>query len=109
MTHEQRKRAERLAEKKWEIFKETHEPIGQAKFYYSDNAEYWKMGYEACIEDAQVLVDALKEIRAESLRAYRGLRAGEAYCTVYEGTGIKNAHATAYEALAAWEKGGDDE
>jgi hypothetical protein len=28
----------------WEVFKETHAPIGQGALYYKDNAQYWKMG-----------------------------------------------------------------
>lgn len=34
-------------EKAWEVFKDSHEPIGQAGFYYKDNAEYFKYGHEA--------------------------------------------------------------
>lgn len=35
------------SERAWEAFKDSHEPIGQAGFYYKDNAEYFKYGHEA--------------------------------------------------------------
>ena len=30
----------------WEKYKEENPPKGQAKLYYTDNAQYWKDGYE---------------------------------------------------------------
>jgi len=51
-------------EKAWEIFKETDEPVGQAKLYYKDNGEYFKKGYQAALQSEGVkkLVEALKDI-----------------------------------------------
>lgn len=34
----------------WEKFKEDNPPRGQALHYYKDNQEYWKSGWESCLE-----------------------------------------------------------
>ena len=43
-------RDEKSAQAAWEIFKEKNPPIGQAVFYYKDNAEYnhWNEQYRQC-------------------------------------------------------------
>lgn len=39
---------ESLDEKRaWEAYKEANPPKGQAQFYYKDNAEYWKSGFNS--------------------------------------------------------------
>jgi hypothetical protein len=49
-----------LMDEMWESFKETHKPIGNAAFYYTDNGEYWKKGFTAAAEHLERQIIALK-------------------------------------------------
>lgn len=44
------KSLEELKNELWEIYKEENPPKGQARFYYNDNCEYWKDGFDAAIK-----------------------------------------------------------
>lgn len=56
------KSLEELKNEQWEKFKEENEPKGQAEFYYKDNCEYWKDGFDAAINAVSGKAISKKEI-----------------------------------------------
>jgi len=64
---EENVKQESRVEEAWEIFKETDEPVGQAKLYYKDNGEYFKKGYQAALQSEGVkkLVELVKMLHGE--------------------------------------------
>lgn len=49
----------------WEKFKETHAPKGQAQFYYVDNAEYFKAGFDSAVQLEQGEIEYLQRQLAD--------------------------------------------
>jgi len=55
------KKLEEKRDAAWERYKETNKPVGQAKFYYKDNLEYWKFGWNECTAELLPIIEELKK------------------------------------------------
>jgi hypothetical protein len=65
---------EKAASECWKRYRDTNPPVGQAQFYYKDNAHYFKCGvvkgWEACIQHLIGKSEEFKEVAvAESYHA----------------------------------------
>lgn len=45
----------------WEKYKEENEPIGMASFFYLDNAQYFKAGFNAGYDNSNAKIKELEE------------------------------------------------
>lgn len=52
----------KLRDEMWKEHKDSHKPLGLNKFYYEDNMEYWKNGFDAAWALHEKLVEPLLDI-----------------------------------------------
>lgn len=50
-----------IRDAEWEKYKDLHPPKGQANFYYKDNAEYFKAGFDASSAEWKKIIEPLLE------------------------------------------------